>query len=75
MTDIQYASQELIKRLDDLAIDDTLRLQLMFYIHQSFESEEILNENCEVLNRHVLTKKKEFHGHYYPTNRPDNRGY
>lgn len=54
-TDIQYAADQLIKRLDELAINDLLRLKLMLYISKSFESEEVLDENCKILS---LCKEK-----------------
>lgn len=49
MTDIEYVKTELIKRLDDLAIDDLLRIKAMLYIEKSFESEKILDRNTKVL--------------------------
>ena len=51
MTDIEYVCNELIKRLDELAIDELLRLKIMLYINKSLESEETLDENCLVLER------------------------
>jgi hypothetical protein len=50
MTEIQYASKELIKKLDELNIDQLLKLKIMLYIHKSLESEETLDENCKVLD-------------------------
>lgn len=50
MTDIEYIKTELLKKLDDLAIDDLLRLKAMLYIEKSFESEESLDRNTKVLN-------------------------
>ena len=60
MTDIQYVCNELIKRLDELAIDDLLRLKIMLYLDKSLESEETLDENCKVLdmNRRKYVKDK-----------------
>lgn len=60
MTDIQYACNELIKRIDELAIDDLLRLKIMLYLDKSLESEETLDENCKVLemNRRNICKIK-----------------
>lgn len=60
MTEIQYASEELIKKLDELNIDQLLKLKIMLYIHKSLESEETLDENCKVLdmNRRNHERKK-----------------
>ena len=51
MTDIEYASEELIKRLDDLAIPDLLRAKLMLYILKSLKDEETLDNNCRILDK------------------------
>lgn len=57
MTEIQYASKELIKKLDELNIDQLLKLKIMLYIHKSLESEETLDENCKVLD---MNRRKQY---------------
>lgn len=58
-TDIQYATSELLERLDQLAIDDLLRLKMMCYITKSFESEQVLDENCKALDLHYEYSAKQ----------------
>lgn len=57
MNDIEYACEQLINRLDELAIDDLLRLKIMLYLHKSLESEEILDNNCKVLDMNKNRRK------------------
>lgn len=57
MTDIEYASEELIKRLDDLAIPDLLRAKLMLYILKSLKDEETLDNNCRILDKEENQKR------------------
>lgn len=57
MNDIEYACEQLIKRLDDLAIDDLLRLKIMMYLYNSLESEETLDNNCKVLDMNKNRRK------------------
>lgn len=56
-SDLEYAKNSLIETLDRLAIEDTLRVQLMLYINRSFESEEVLEDNLRVLQQRHEERK------------------
>lgn len=59
-TDIQYATAELLERLDQLAIDDLLRLKMMSYMIKSFQSEEVLDKNCRALDMYYDNTNHEY---------------
>lgn len=48
-TDIEYVASELIERVDQLAIDDMLRGKIMWYLYNSLQNEDILNNAIRVL--------------------------
>lgn len=54
MNDIKYVCEQLIKRLDELDLEELLKLKIMLYLYKSLESEETLDNNCKVLD---LNKK------------------
>lgn len=50
MNDIKYSCEQLINRLDELDLEELLKLKIMMYLYKSLESEETLDNNCKVLD-------------------------
>lgn len=50
MSDIQYVSKELIERLDQLAIDDTLRVKIVWLLHNTLADNDTLNDTFRTLD-------------------------
>lgn len=50
MTDIEYVAKELIERVDQLAIDDTLRAKVTWYLYNVLQNEDTLNESFRALD-------------------------
>ena len=57
MNDINYVREQLIKRIDEMELEELLKLKIMLYIHKSLESEETLDNNCKVLDMNKNRRK------------------
>lgn len=50
MTDIQYVASELLERLDQLAIDEMLRAKVVWLLHNTLASDDVLNDTFRALD-------------------------
>jgi hypothetical protein len=57
MNDINYVREQLMNKIDEMELEELLKLKIMLYIHKSLESEETLDNNCKVLDMNKNRRK------------------
>jgi hypothetical protein len=50
MSDLEYLKTELLERVDQLAIDSMLRAKIVWLLHNTLASEDVLNDSFRALD-------------------------
>ena len=59
-SDLKYVKIKMIDCLEDLAIDDILRLNLVEYIEKGLQSEATLKESIRIVSNNTVSNKVKY---------------